>query len=48
MAANQFKYFASVLTTDEGSVNEIDHNTVSLYGLPFCNDSIVANRSAFS
>lgn len=30
MAANQFKYFASVLTTDEGSVNEIDHNTMSL------------------
>ncbi|MEJ7479135.1 aldehyde dehydrogenase family protein [Staphylococcus pasteuri] len=30
MAANQFKYFASVLTTDEGSVNEIDQNTMSL------------------
>ncbi|MCD8868430.1 aldehyde dehydrogenase family protein [Staphylococcus epidermidis] len=29
-AANQFKYFASVLTTDEGSVNEIDQNTMSL------------------
>ena len=27
---NQFKYFASVLTTDEGSVNEIDENTMSL------------------
>ena len=24
LTANQFKYFASVLTTDEGSVNEID------------------------
>ncbi|MGX0911148.1 aldehyde dehydrogenase family protein [Staphylococcus caprae] len=30
LAANQFKYFASVLTTDEGSVNEIDENTMSL------------------
>lgn len=29
-AANQFKYFASVLTTDEGTVNEIDENTMSL------------------
>ena len=29
-AANHFKYFASVLTTDEGSVNEIDENTMSL------------------
>ena len=29
-AANQFKYFASVLTTDEGAVNEIDENTMSL------------------
>ena len=26
----QFKYFAGVLTTDEGSVNQIDHNTMSL------------------
>ena len=30
LTANQFKYFASVLTTDEGSVNEIDENTMSL------------------
>ena len=30
LAANQFKYFASVLTTDEGSINEIDENTMSL------------------
>ena len=29
-AANHFKYFASVSTTDEGSVNEIDENTMSL------------------
>lgn len=29
-AAEQFKYFASVLTTDEGTVNEIDENTMSL------------------
>ena len=28
--ANQYKYFASVLTTDEGSVNQIDDNTMSL------------------
>ncbi|MDU9361563.1 aldehyde dehydrogenase family protein [Staphylococcus haemolyticus] len=28
--AEQFKYFAEVLTTDEGSVNQIDHNTMSL------------------
>ena len=28
--AEQFKYFAGVLTTDEGSVNQIDHNTMSL------------------
>lgn len=26
----QFKYFAGVLTTDEGSVNQIDNNTMSL------------------
>ena len=29
-AANQYKYFASVLTTDEGTVNELDENTMSL------------------
>jgi len=28
--AEQFKYVAGVLTTDEGSVNQIDHNTMSL------------------
>ena len=28
--AEQFKYFAGVLTTDEGSVNQIDNNTMSL------------------
>ena len=30
LTANQFKYFCEILTTDEGSVNEIDENTMSL------------------
>lgn len=30
LAASHFKYFASVLTTDEGTVNQIDDNTMSL------------------